>query len=314
MIKFATEIEELRVAGVLDDGTAQHALALDRGSVFSVHEELRGALYAAVAIISIGLGIYIKRNLDRIGPLTLLAAIATAAAVCYATAWRTRRRGAARSVGGDYLLLLGALLLSTWLGYAESQFHWLGSHWARHLLLLALVHGGTAYWLDSRLVLALALTSLAAWLGIEPGFGNLFMLGNPAPQLGWRALLGAGLILGWRAGVHWLRWRPDFREPYDHFALNLAFGAALLWCPDQRLRLVAVPLLLALGATAVAHGQRTGSELMVVYGVVYPAIGFAIVAGRLLADPLQFACVVLVIMAGAASLLWRLRSTRGAQA
>jgi hypothetical protein len=39
-----------------------------------------------------------------------------------AAAIRTRSRGETRSLGGDYLLLLGALTLSADVGYAESQF------------------------------------------------------------------------------------------------------------------------------------------------------------------------------------------------
>ena len=311
MIKFATEIGELRTAGVLDASAAERALALDRGEIFSVHEELRAALYAAVALVSIGLGIFIRHNLDRIGPLTLLAAIAVASAVCYATALRTWRLGAARSITGDYVLLLGALLLSAGLGYAESQFHWLGNHWARHLLLLAIVHGGTAYLLDSRLVLSLALTSFAAWLGVEPSLGNVLAAGRVSPQLGWRGLQCAGLILAWRAVAQWRRWLPDFREVFDHFALNLAFGAALVWCPDERMRQSAVPLLFMLGAVAVAHGRHPRSELMVVYGVAYPTLGFAIVANRLIGDPLLWAISVLGLLAAAVSLLWWLHRLPG---
>jgi hypothetical protein len=303
MIKFAAEIGELRAAGVLDEGAAERAMALDRGSSFSVYEELRCALYVAVALISVGLGLFLKHNLERIGPLTLLAAIAVAAAACYATALHGRRRGVARSIALDYVFL----------GYGESQYHWLGSHWARHLLLLAIVHGGTAYLLNSRLVLSLALASLAAWLGIEPGFGSVLLPGLASPRVGWRALQCAALIMAWRTCAHWRRWLPDFCGVFDHFALNLAFGAALLWCPDERMRWAAVALLLALGATAVAHGRRTGSELMVVYGVAYPALGFTIVVTRLLNDPLLSALTVLALIAGAVSLLWRLRRPLGTQ-
>src|SRR5882672_1092013 len=174
MVRFETELQELRVAGVLDEVTAQRALALDRGAIFSLFEEFRVAMYAAVTLISVGLGLLLKRNLERIGPVTLLVAILVAAAACYATALRSRRRDVPRTVVGDYLLLLGALLLSAAAGYAESQFHWFGDQWARQLLILALAHGVAAYYFDSRLVLSLALTAFAAWFGIEPRFGNVF--------------------------------------------------------------------------------------------------------------------------------------------
>src|SRR5262245_15928970 len=130
------ELRELQANGVIDEATANRAVALDRGVVFSFHEELRVALYAAVALITTGLGILVKENLDRIGPITVIVALALIAAGCYASAVRKTLRGKTRSIGGDYVLLLGALIVSVDVGYAESQFHWLGAHWSWHLLLL----------------------------------------------------------------------------------------------------------------------------------------------------------------------------------
>src|SRR5277367_5960196 len=106
------ECLELRAAGVIDESVALQACALERGGIFSVFQELRFLLYAAVAAITAGLGLVLKENLDRIGPLALMAMLALAAAACYATALRTRMRGKTRTIGGDYLLLLGALIVS----------------------------------------------------------------------------------------------------------------------------------------------------------------------------------------------------------
>jgi hypothetical protein len=167
MLSLEPEYRALRLAGLIDEDAAARAIALERGTIFPVFEELRFVLYAAVASIISGVGILVKANLDRIGPLTLILALALAAAACYASAIRTRLRGSSRSIGGDYLLLLGALILSADLGYAESQFRWLGSHWSWHLLILAALHAVTAYALDSRLVLSVSLTSIAGWFGVE---------------------------------------------------------------------------------------------------------------------------------------------------
>src|SRR5438105_4617427 len=158
------ELRELHAAGLIDEPTTLRAVALDRGSIFTLFEELRIALYGAVALITTGLGILLKENLERIGPITVICVLALAAAACYACAIRTHLRARTRSIGGDYILLLGTLILSADLSYGEFQFHWLGSNWSRHLLLLAALHAATAYVFDSRLVLSVALTSLAGWL------------------------------------------------------------------------------------------------------------------------------------------------------
>lgn len=46
------ECLELRAAGVIDEPAGVHAAALERGAVFSVFEELRFVLYAAVAAVT----------------------------------------------------------------------------------------------------------------------------------------------------------------------------------------------------------------------------------------------------------------------
>ncbi|HVO08794.1 MAG TPA: DUF2157 domain-containing protein [Burkholderiaceae bacterium] len=308
MLRFETELRELHAAGTLDSAATERALALDRGEVYSLHAELRLCLYAAVALITIGVGVLLKQNLQHIGPLTLLAAIGLAAGACYATALRTRRRGSVRSLAGDYLLLLGALLLSSGCGYAESQFHLFGEHWARQLLLLALVHASTAYYFDSRLLLSLALTSLASWLGIEPGLGTAWSLPHAPPDFGWRALACAALIFAWREIDRRARLAPQFLEVFDHFALILALGAGLLWCVHPEQRLAGLLLLVVLGAFAVYRGYHRSSEFMVVYGVVYPAIGLGAVCAQLIGSPLVVAVIELMLAIGALLLLWRLRA------
>lgn len=129
MISLESECLQIEAAGIIDAGVAARAAALEQGEVFSVFEDLLFALYAAVAAIIAGVGLVVKDHLDRIGPMTVIAVLALAAAGCYATALRTYFKGEERSIGGDYLLLLGALIVSADLAYAESRFHWLGSDW-----------------------------------------------------------------------------------------------------------------------------------------------------------------------------------------
>jgi len=61
------------------------------------------------------------------------------------------------------------LLLGSDFAYVEAQFRLLGPNWPEHLLVVAIVYFAAAYRFDSRAVLALALTSLAAWRGVSAG-------------------------------------------------------------------------------------------------------------------------------------------------
>jgi hypothetical protein len=299
------ELRELQSRGGLDAVTAARALALESRSLFSVFDELRAALYAAVALVITGVGILIKEHLDRIGPLTLIFALALAGAACYVPAIRAKSRGTAPATVAEYVLLLGALIVSADVGYAESQFHWLGANWSRHLLLLAAFHALTAYVFGSRLVLSVALTSLAGWFGIERGPGNLAPWQFATPELGLRALTCAAVILAWRA-IDRSSQRARFRPVFEHFAANLAFWGVLGWCSNDRLRVVGILALLVLAAIAIHKALRSRAESFAVYGVGYGAVGISLVIAGITYLSLLGAVLVLGIVLTAAAILRRL--------
>jgi hypothetical protein len=305
MSSLEEELGQLSLVGALDERTAAQELAIEKRSIFSLHHELRATLYGAVALVLAGVGILVKEHLDRIGPVTLMVALALAGAACYVPAIRAGSRGAARSAAADYLLLLGALLVSADLGYAESQFHWFGANWSRHLLLLTMFHAYTAYRLDSRLVLSVALTSLAAWFGIERGPGNLFASHFATPELGVRALLCAAVMLGWRA-IGQRICSARFQDVFEHFAANLAFWAAVGWCADAHTRIIGVVTLLLLAAIAILNALRSRMESFAVYGVGYTALGLSLVVAQVTDMGMFGATVVLALVLIAAAILRRL--------
>jgi hypothetical protein len=299
------ELHQLRSTSAVDDAATAHAIALERRALFSVFDELRAALYAAVALVITGVGILLKEHLDRIGPVTLIFALAIGGAACYVPAIRAKSRGNDQSTVTDYLLLLGALIVSADVGYAESQFHWLGANWSRHLLLLTAFHAFTAYALRSRLVLSVALTSLAGWFGIERGPGNLSPWHFATPELGLRALLCSASILAWRE-IDRRSHAARFREVFEHFAANLAFWGAVGWCSNAQMRIIGVVTLLLLAAITVRRALRLGAESFAVYGVGYTALGLSLVVAQVTDLTLLGATLVLVIVLTAAAVLRRL--------
>jgi hypothetical protein len=284
MYSLEAELEALHAAGDLDEVHACRMIAFERRAIFSLYEEIRATLYVAVALVVTGVGILVKEHLDRIGPLTLIIVLALAGAACYVPSFRAKTRGAAGSPVAEYLLLLGALLLSADLGYAETQFHWFGADWSRHLLILAALHAVTAYIFNSRLILSVALTSLAGWFGIDRGSGGITVRHFETSALSLRALLCAAVILVWRAIDERIN-AARFREVFEHFAANLSFWGALGWCSDAHDRVIGVLALCALATVAVRTALRSGTELFAVYGVGYTALGLSIVVGEMLELP-----------------------------
>jgi len=301
------ELRALHADGVIDDATAARALARDRGEVFSLHLELRVSMYAGVLLLMAGVGMVLARNLDRIGPLVILLAIALAAAACTVPAIRARLADRPRTVVADYLLLLAALLISAGLAYAERQFALLGPLWSWHLLLLAVLYAAMAYVFASPLLLAASLTSLAGWFGVGGSVSDLMPFSYSTPALGSRALACAAVIAAWRHRDH--RVRPDttFSEVFDHFAANLAFWGALAWCLEWPWLAAGLPLLAVLTFLSIRHALTTGREAFLVYGVLYAAIGIcSVITPRLYGMTVTFG-FVLVVVCVAATTLWQLR-------
>ena len=165
-------VEHLHRGRLLPDQTAARLSRIARGDLVSAHTELRVALYAGVLLLTSGVGLLLKDNLARLGPLTIASAVGLAAAACFAWVARHAPRFAwgetpVDHLAFDYLLLLGVLLGSADLAYVEARFTPLGSNWPWHLLIVALVMAPIAARCDSRVVFSLSLSTFAAWRGVS---------------------------------------------------------------------------------------------------------------------------------------------------
>jgi hypothetical protein len=308
------ECQELAAAGVIPEPAAAQAAALERGMIFSVFAELRFALYAAVAAITAGIGLLIKDNLDRIGPITLMVVLALASSGCYATALRNQWQGKERSIGGDYLLLLGALIVSADLGYAESQFHWLGTEWQWYLLILAAFHGVTAYGLRSRLVLCTSIAALAAWFGIEGRVTTLFNVGASGVALGFHAMVCAGTLLVCRAANRRLGGPAIFESVFENFAANIGFWGAWALCLTPGARLLGLCLLAALTTASIFKALRREEEIFAVYGTAYAALTLCSLEAQVIEYGLGLLLLELATVIAGALLLWSLHRHAPARA
>jgi hypothetical protein len=226
----------------------------ERPEVFSLYPELRIAAWAGAMLLASAAGIVLQKNLDRIGPLALAVLIALAAGGCYAWVWWRRTRA---TIADDYVLLLGALLVSADVAFIEQQFHLLDHHWPRHFLILAFVHGVGAYAYKSRTLLSLSIAALAAWMGVERRSGNFAL----------PAFLTAGLIIAWRQLHARLSNLHDFLRVFEHFAANLALWGALSLASDPGYLLT-----IAVAALVILWGFIKRSEPFVLYAFIYAVI------------------------------------------
>ena len=298
------EVNAAYARGAIPKDAAARALALESGAIFPLYEELRFAIYASVAAIAAGIGLLLKSHFTEIGPLTLIGLLGLAACPCYAVALRRLRRGEPRSLGEDYVLLLGTLIVSAAVGYAAYVFHLFGTGWPRHLLLLAGLHAGVAYVFGSRLVLAVAVAALAGYCGIEGRIGSPLDPEKLLAYSGYRALGCAALLMLWHL-VHRRTGRlREFLEVFEHFAINLAFWGALSLAFQPDTRVTGVLVVAALVAYVLYVGRATAREGLIVYGIGYGALGACVLEAQLLRDGLLIAMAMLATVGAAAIALW----------
>jgi predicted membrane protein DUF2157 len=275
VLSYERELTQLRP--LLGDPATDVLIARERREVFSIYPELRIASWAGVLLLATAAGIVLKNNLDRIGPLALAIAIGLASAACYAWVWWRRARA---SLVDDYVLLLGALLLSACVGFVESQFRVLGDVWQRHLFFLAIAHGVVAYAFRSRMVLSLSITAFAAWLGIEQQPVRIFTSDPPAAQ----AILCAAILLVWRAIDRRLRPATDFSPLFEHFAANLGLSAGVALMVDDSTRVLGCLWTIALAAGVIVWGVRTRRESFVLYAFLYGVIAVDVLVVNAISD------------------------------
>jgi hypothetical protein len=305
----AEELQSLPVEAV-PPAARDGALALERRELLQVRPELLFCLYVGVAALVGGVGWLIRNNLDRIGPVALLSGILVASALCYAIAWRASSAGRERSLGEDYVLLLGALLFSTAVGYAEARFRLFGAGWSRHLLLLALWHLAFAYLLRSRLVLSVALTAFATWLGVEASLGTAVEPRYRLLGVGPRALTCALLFAfgGWLHASESVDSGRGFRDVYRQFAVNFGFWGALALGASASTRWVGAVILIALTLLVVRAGLRERRQSFLLYAVGYGTVGLIWLESLLFGGYLVVSWLGLFTVIGAVLLLQKLRA------
>jgi len=166
-----TVFSKLHEEGILSEGSLQKVKSREAGKLFSVHWEIKTLLYLGVLLLSGGLGILVYKNIDSIGHQFILLFLALTCGGCFYYCIKKKdpfstTKVASPNVAFDYLLLLGCLSLLTFIGYLQFQYNVFGNRYGLASFIPMLILFFTAYYFDHLGVLSMAITNLAAWLGI----------------------------------------------------------------------------------------------------------------------------------------------------
>jgi Predicted membrane protein (DUF2157) len=163
--------KKLHREGLLSDHSLQKVEAVEKARLFSLHWELKTLLYLGVSLLSGGLGILVYKNIDSIGHHVILAVIALVSVGCF---YYCRRKAAPFSAGKvqapnpffDYILLLACLTMISFVAYLQYAYTVFGSRYGLAVFIPMVILFISAYSFDHLGVLSLAITNLAAWMGI----------------------------------------------------------------------------------------------------------------------------------------------------
>jgi hypothetical protein len=284
-----TAVERLRKEGVLRADLAARLTRVARDGLVSVHLELRVALYAGVLLLTGGIGLLVKQQLEHLGPLAVALGLSLLTALSFAWVARhapafTWGEAAETHLAFDYILLLGVLLGAADLAYVEAHFTPLGEAWPWHLLIVSLLAAALSVRCDSRVVFSLALSTFAAWRGVSVSLGAAALWDSwRTPETLRGNAIGCGLlylVLG-RALARTRR-KAHFEPVATPLGWLLLLGALLSGIdPDTAAGLAWTLLTLGAGAGLMAWGWRARRFLLLAMGVVAVYVGLSALFHRL---------------------------------
>jgi len=276
-VNLLTRLEHWKSSGTITGAQYDVIAALARGDRFSVFVELNALFYLGVLAIVAGIGWTMTTYSARLGDAAIVACLTGiffwSLSFCFLRALPySPAQSEPPSLAFDYVLYLGCLVFALDLGYIQSRFDPFQLDWDHSLLVASAVFFALAYRFDNRLVLSLALSSLAGWCGVRLSrfdivVGDTLRLSALAYGM-CVAVIGHAL---YRAAV-----KPHFLETYLHVAANVLFVAALSGVVvNGGMWPVYLLTLLGLAGFAVVAGIRFDRFAFVVYGVVYGYLGIS---------------------------------------
>jgi hypothetical protein len=141
-------------------------------NIFSLNAELKFLLYLSVLAFITGIGVIIYENIDAIGHSAILSLILVVTVVCYYFSFKNSNgfQKQETQFGNpvfDYLILAAILLTCIFIGYLQFQYTTFGTHYGLATLIPTAIGFFCAYYFDNKSILSIAITGLAAYIGLS---------------------------------------------------------------------------------------------------------------------------------------------------
>ena len=315
--------EQLHTEGLLSDSSFEKIKNASNNQTISLHWDIRTLLYLGVLLLSGGLGVLIYKNIDTIGHQAILVFIALICASAFFYCFKTKLPFAVSKVESpnvyfDYVLLLGCLTFMSFIAYLQFQYNVFGTRYGLATFLPMLVLFFSAYFFDHLGILSLAITNLAAWIGITVTPSQLLKANdfNSSTIIYTSLFLGAFLVA--LAFVSKMKaFKPHFEFTYANFGTHLLFISCLAaMFHFDHVYLLWFLLLIALAYFFFTRAMQNKSFYFLVVTALYTYVGMGYVVIQLIDSVGRFGLgsiyigLLYFIASGIGLVLFLIRSNR----
>lgn len=204
-------------------------------NIFSLNAELKLFLYLSVLLFTSGIGILIYENIDSIGHIAILSLLLIVIVVCFYYCFKNSKGFQKSETIFDhpvveYLVLAGNILTCIFIGYLQFQYKPFGEHYGLATLVPTIVSFFCAYYFDNRSVLTIAITGLAAYVGLSVAPQDIFNDSNnfyASQNLSYSAVMLGILLILWTIYSRRISLKTHFSLVFLTFALHIISIASI---------------------------------------------------------------------------------------
>ncbi|KAF2518016.1 DUF2157 domain-containing protein [Flavobacterium foetidum] len=261
-------------------------------NIFSINTELKLFLYLSVLLFTSGIGILIYENIDSIGHIAILSVLLVVIAVCFFYCFKNSKGFQKTETKFEhpvleYLVLLANILTCIFIGYLQFQYKPFGEHYGLATLIPTTVSFFCAYYFDNRSVLTIAITGLAAYVGLSVTPQDLLHINDfyASQNLSYSAVMLGVLLILWTIYSNRIGLKTHFGLVFLTFALHIISISSISNLTGYVVTWMLFAVVLAASTYyfyKVSYAYKAMS--LYVFMIVYGYIGANIVLFRIFGD------------------------------
>lgn len=208
-------------------------ILIKQKSPISLELEIKSILYLSIIVFTYSLATLAYKNIDTIGHAFIITIIGLISAASFYYGFKFKSGFTSAKAEGvshlyDYIVLLGALSLITFIAYLQFKYEIFGTRYGLATFITMSLLFLSAYIFDHIGILSLAISNLALWLGITVTPKHLLLTGDfKTFDLVYTGITLAVLLIIVGEFSKRLNFKAHYRFTYINFGVHLGFISIL---------------------------------------------------------------------------------------